>query len=249
MLTEDVVARPGTLKFGDFRLGDWLVQPSLNRVCSGDARHQIEPKLMDVLVYLADRAGQVVSRQEIIDAVWAKRFLADTLLTRAISELRRVLGDDARAPNLIETVSKRGYRLLAISLPSPEVTPGAPATMRAGPGTRQLDEGLGNVSVCSIAWGDLEIRLEEGNTIIGRATEALIRVASTRVSRRHARITVRGVDATLEDLGSRNGTYLRGRKLEGPAPLQDGDEICIGPAVLSFRQRQTGETTQIEGDT
>jgi len=248
MVPEDAVGRPGTLKFGDFRLADWLVQPSLNRVCSSDTMRQIEPKVMDVLVFLADRAGQVASRQEIIDAVWAKRFLADTVLTRAISELRRVLGDHARTPCFIQTVSKRGYRLLAVRLPSPEATPGAPATMRAGAGLRQPDGALGSLPVCSIAWGELEIRLEEGDTIIGRAREALIRVASTRVSRRHARITVCGMDATLEDLGSRNGTYLKGRKLEGPAPLQDGDEISVGPAVLSFRLRHTGETTQIQED-
>ncbi len=191
----------------------------------------------------------MISRQEIIDAVWAKRFLADTVLTRAISELRRVLGDDARTPCFIETVSKRGYRLLAVPLPSLEVTPGAPATMRPGASLRQPDEALGKLPVCSIAWGDLEMRLEEGDTIIGRAREALIRVASTRVSRRHARITVCGMDATLEDLGSRNGTYLRGRKIEGPAALADGDEISVGPAILSFRQRHTEETTQIEEDT
>jgi len=234
MLPEDAVARPGTLKFGDFRLGDWLVQPNLNRVCSGDAKHQIEPKLMDVLVFLTKDPGSVRSKDEIIEAVWARKFISETTLTRAVAELRRVLGDDAQHPRFIETIPKRGYRLLA------------PAEWLDGSAAQTPGHALGAAPLFSIAWGGLEIPLEEGDNLIGRAREALIRIASPRVSRRHARITVSGMNAILEDLGSRNGTHLRGRKLERPAPLRDGDQICVGPVVLSFRLRHTGQTTEPE---
>ena len=68
---------------------------------------------MDLLAFLASRGGRVVSRDEIIDAVWEGRFIAEATLTRAIADLRRALGDSQRAPQYIETIPKRGYRLVA----------------------------------------------------------------------------------------------------------------------------------------
>src|SRR5262245_37065934 len=68
---------------------------------------------MDLLVFLANTGGRVVSKEELIDAVWDGRFIADTTLTRAVADLRRALGDDRRSPHYIETIAKRGYRLIA----------------------------------------------------------------------------------------------------------------------------------------
>jgi DNA-binding winged helix-turn-helix (wHTH) protein len=99
-----------------FALGDWLVQPQLNRLSHrGGEGVQLEPKMMDVLVRLARSPGDVVSREDLIDAVWPEVFISESVLTRAIAGLRRALGDDARAPRYIETISKRGYRLLGVT--------------------------------------------------------------------------------------------------------------------------------------
>lgn len=97
-----------------FSLGEWLVHPQLNRLTrSGGEDVQLEPKMMDVLVRLARTPGDVVSREALIDAVWPEVFISESVLTRAIAGLRRALGDDARRPRFIETISKRGYRLIA----------------------------------------------------------------------------------------------------------------------------------------
>ncbi len=96
-----------------FRLGDWLVEPSLNRLSKGKTTTQLELKVMDVLVCLAEQAGKVVTRQEIVDRVWATEYIADNTLTHAVTELRNALGDDARNPSFIETIHRRGYRLIA----------------------------------------------------------------------------------------------------------------------------------------
>ncbi len=104
------------------RIGEWRVEPSLNRLTGFRTTIRIEPKLMDVLTVLADNAGRVVSKQELLDAVWSREHLAESVLTRAIAELRRVLRDDAHAPRYIETISKRGYRLIAIVTPIDEHT-------------------------------------------------------------------------------------------------------------------------------
>lgn len=105
-----------------FRIGPWAVEPLRGAVIApdGETRH-VEPKVMDVLVLLAGRCGRVLTRDELIDAVWSRHVAADQQLTRAVSELRRVLDDDFGTPRFIETVPKRGYRLIAdVSLPSSE---------------------------------------------------------------------------------------------------------------------------------
>jgi DNA-binding winged helix-turn-helix (wHTH) protein len=101
-----------------FSLGQWLVQPQLNRLSRvGGEDVQLEPKMMDVLVCLARASGRVVSREALIDAVWPEVFISESVLTRAIAGLRRALGDDARRPRFIETIAKRGYRLIGKAAP------------------------------------------------------------------------------------------------------------------------------------
>lgn len=97
---------------GEFRIGPWLVQPSLNLISQNGATTRLEPKVMEVLVCLAKRAGEPVAREELIQAVWPDTFVTDDALKRCIGELRRVFEDDAREPRIIETIPKRGYRLL-----------------------------------------------------------------------------------------------------------------------------------------
>jgi serine/threonine protein kinase/Tol biopolymer transport system component len=103
---------PELSSFGDFRLGDWFVQPRLIRITRSGSTVSIELKMMQVLVCLAKHAGDLVSRQQLIDTVWATEFISEGVLTRIIAELRKALGDDAREPSYIETIHGRGYRLL-----------------------------------------------------------------------------------------------------------------------------------------
>jgi DNA-binding winged helix-turn-helix (wHTH) protein/TolB-like protein len=98
---------------GDFRLGEWLICPLLNTVKRDGTTVRLEQKFMQVLVCLAGRPGEVISKDELIRTVWADTFVTDDVLTRAVSELRRILKDDAKQPHIIETVAKNGYRLIA----------------------------------------------------------------------------------------------------------------------------------------
>lgn len=98
---------------GDFRLGEWLICPQLNTVQKDGGTVRLEHKFMQVLVCLAGRPGEVVSKEELIRTVWVDTFVTDDVLTRAVSELRRILKDDAKQPHIIETVAKNGYRLIA----------------------------------------------------------------------------------------------------------------------------------------
>jgi TolB-like protein/Tfp pilus assembly protein PilF len=92
---------------------DWLVEPGLGRITRGGETHHLRPRLMDLLVYLADHAGHVVTKEEILDGVWHQQFVAESVLTRSVAELRHFLRDDVQRPRVIETIPKRGYRLVA----------------------------------------------------------------------------------------------------------------------------------------
>jgi DNA-binding winged helix-turn-helix (wHTH) protein/anti-sigma factor ChrR (cupin superfamily) len=95
-----------------FSIGDRRVHPSLNRIDGPEGAVQLEPKVMEVLTCLAGRDGGVVSKEELVREVWEGRFVSDDVVWRSIGELRRALGDDARKPAYIQTIPKRGYRLV-----------------------------------------------------------------------------------------------------------------------------------------
>ncbi len=116
-----------------FHLREWLVEPRLNRLTRDGESIQIELKMMDVLVCLAQHAGELVERQQLIDAVWATEHVSENILTRAIAELRSALGDDSRNPTFIETIHRRGYRLLQEPMPCEERS----STLRSRPAAKR----------------------------------------------------------------------------------------------------------------
>lgn len=107
----------------DLRIGEWTVEPALNQLSAPGRAVKVEPKAMEVLVYLAERAGKVASREELLDAVWRGAVVGDDALTQVVIKLRKALGD-----SYIETIPKRGYRLIA-----PVSRPDAPATPKVRP--------------------------------------------------------------------------------------------------------------------
>jgi len=96
----------------EFRVGDWLVQPDQCRLSSAGRIVQVRAKVMDLLTYLAARPGEVVSKEQLLHDVWGSRVVSESALTRTVTELRQALGDNAEAPHLLETIPKRGYRLI-----------------------------------------------------------------------------------------------------------------------------------------
>lgn len=99
--------------FERFQIADWTVDPASNQVIRGEQRARLAPKVMEVLVYLAHRPGEVVTREELEAAVWAGTIVGYDSVTSAIQKLRKALDDEPRQPRIIETLSKRGYRLVA----------------------------------------------------------------------------------------------------------------------------------------
>ena len=97
----------------NFHVADWYVDTEANRIQYGDQDIKLESKVMSLLVYLAKNQGNVVSREQLEADVWANRVISYDALTSCITRLRKVLGDDSRNPVYIETVPKKGYRLIA----------------------------------------------------------------------------------------------------------------------------------------
>jgi TolB-like protein/DNA-binding winged helix-turn-helix (wHTH) protein len=122
----------------NFQIGAWRVEPGLNTVSNSGTTAHLEPKVMEVLVCLAEQPGEPVTKEQLLHTVWPDTFVSDDVLTHSISELRRVFADDAKDSRFIQTIPKRGYRLIVpvsgikhvppsgpSKAPIPEETPGS----------------------------------------------------------------------------------------------------------------------------
>lgn len=128
------------------QVGEWLADPGTNELRRGTRTVRIEPKSMDVLMLLARSAGRVVTRDELFAAAWPGAVVGDEALTQSINKLRRALGDDSRSPAYIETISKRGYRLVA-----PVGAPGGARSRRHRAG-KGVAVGLSILAIAVGAW-------------------------------------------------------------------------------------------------
>jgi hypothetical protein len=151
--------------------------------------------------------------------------VSETNLAGLIAEIRRALGDDARAPRFVRTVQRFGYAFSG--------------TVKNADDAHSL---TAHRKDCWLTRGKRRIALVEGENILGRELDPAGRDATT-MSRRHARILVEGATVYLEDLGSKNGTFLRGRRLEATARLVDGDTFELGSVSLVFRSPVADEST------
>jgi TolB-like protein/DNA-binding winged helix-turn-helix (wHTH) protein/Tfp pilus assembly protein PilF len=119
----------------DFRIGEWLVSPALNQIASNGTSTRVEPKAMQVLVYLAEHPG-VIRKEQLISSVWPGVFVSDDVLPGCISALRKAFNDNARRPRVIETIHKNGYRLLLPVDASSRTNKAADTATAAHPRTR-----------------------------------------------------------------------------------------------------------------
>jgi len=202
-----------------FWVEDWFVQPRLGRIVRQQIVVSLRPRVMEVLVALSNRAGEVVSKRELVDVVWSSGFVSDNTIIHCIKELRKELGDKAKTPRFVQTIPRRGYRLLGKVRPAnttDEIT--------------WIDEAR-----FLLAAERLSIFLVDGENIIGRGGEAQIVIHSSWISRHHARIVVGEHGVTVEDLGSKNGTIVCDQMIDQPTRLCDGDSLRIGDLRFEFR--------------
>ena len=204
-------------------VGDCVFDSNTREVVRKGRPVPLSPKAFALLELLVRRRPDAVSKDEIHDHLWPGVFVSPANLANLVVELRAALGDSARKPRFVRTVSRFGYAFAADPVGAPSGPP--------------------RPFACRLVWGPREIALDASENVIGRDSAAVVWIDDSSVSRRHARITLDDKGATIEDLGSKNGTFVRGRRIEKPARLGDRDVIKIGPARLVFRLlKKTGST-------
>ncbi|HEX4441517.1 MAG TPA: FHA domain-containing protein [Thermoanaerobaculia bacterium] len=180
----------------------------------------LSPKAFALLELLALQRPKAVSKAEIHKALWPDTFVSETNLANLVVELRGALDDDAHAPRIIRTVPRFGYAFSAEGRSEDDAAPGAAPAVSDPP---------------RLVWGRRVIDLGAGENLIGRDRSAAVWINDESVSRRHARILVGDDGNFLEDLGSKNGTFLRGVPVRSAVRLEDGDEFTVGELVTPLR--------------
>ena len=206
--------------------GDCVFDSETRELLRGGIASNLPPKAFELLAVLLENRPRAVSQSEIRDRLWPRTVVARSSLGRLMAQVRAAIGDDARRPALVRTVQRFGYAFCGSV--SPE---GAPATPLS-------------VASFRLFWGGREIALRDGENVLGRMASCAVWIEAPGVSRQHARIVVEMGRALIEDLGSKNGTFLAGNRLEGPVPLTDGDEITVGAALLTCRVGRVDRSTE-----
>ena len=201
------------LRFADCRL-----DTDARQLFRGSREVHLSPKAFELLKLLIESRPRALSKAEMLERVWPGVFVSDASLARVVNEIREGVGDPARRPRIVRTVHRYGY---AFASDVEEELGGAPASVSGG-------------ALCWLMCGPREFALPDGEHVAGREPNVGIWLDSPKVSRRHARIVVIGDRATIEDLGSKNGTFVRDVRISAPTPLQSRDEVRIGPFTLIF---------------
>ena len=201
------------------RFGTFAFDPAQRRLLQGRTVVALSPKAFDLLELLLTAAPAVVSKPRIVERLWPNTYVGEGSLYNVVSELRRALGGEGA----VRTSPRFGYSL-AIPLQRPRAD--AFYRLRYAAGTFVLGP---------------------GENLLGRSDDATVVIDGAGISRIHARVVVDGQTATIEDLGSKNGTFVAGKRVGEPTPLADGDSIHLGDTMLSIEYCCRSATTRTAG--
>ena len=208
---------------------DLTFDSDTRQVWAGKKEVRLSPKAFDQLALLVDRRPKAVSKADIREHLWPGTFVSDSSLPSLMSEIRDAIVDHRRKPGLLRTLHGFGY------------------AFQAEQGSATKTEVAPNDSTTAWLIGSTaEVALLRGENIIGREGDGLILVKSSTVSRRHARLAIDASGAVVEDLGSKNGTYVNDRRINSPTPVVNGDQIRIGSLLFTFRLSEDSETTETQ---
>jgi DNA-binding winged helix-turn-helix (wHTH) protein len=204
------------------RFGRFVLDTATRELAAEGRDVHLAPKAFDLLELLVERRPAAVPRAEIGKRVWGGTHVSETSLANLVGELRKALDDTGRPPKWIRTVHAFGYAFCGEAAVEGAASPSGEAYRLI------LDR--------------REIALAAGENLLGREAGAVAWLDSASVSRRHARIVVSAAGATIEDLGSRNGTHVNDEPVTAPVLLSDRDEVRLGTVRMVFRIVPAGET-------
>jgi len=192
----------------------------------------LSPKAYQLLEVLVVNRPKALSKPALQEKLWPETFVLEKNLVNLVAEIRAALGDDATHPRFVRTVQRFGYAFREPScepVANPHPVPQKDARFR-------------------LVWTGGRVGLTDGEYVLGRDPDLQLFLDSPDVSRRHARISIAGDDATIEDLESKNGTFVTERRLETVTRLVDGDSIKVGSVQLQFSAVRSRGSTQTERD-
>jgi DNA-binding winged helix-turn-helix (wHTH) protein len=194
------------------RFGDFTFDDDQRQLQKGPASIHLSPKEFDLLRLLIENRPNALSKSVLQNQLWPDTFVSEVSLAALVARLRSAMEEPSRDGRIIRTIHGFGYAFVADS-------------------SDALSDGA---STCWLTWNNQRIPVSDGDNVIGRSADVHIPIESELVSRRHALLHVTRTEVTIEDLGSKNGTFVRGARITGPVSLDDGDEILIGPERLTF---------------
>ena len=226
-------------------LGDLTFDSDARQLLRGREEVHLSPKAFELLKTLVDQRPRALSKNELHEHLWPATFVSEANLASLIAEIREALGETARQPRFIRTVHRFGYAFCGETVEESGTHSGR-GSLSDGANTRSASLSGEPSNAIIFSWlirNGKRLPLRSGDNILGRESDdGSIRLDSPTVSRRHARISISASSASLEDLDSKNGTYLRGESVSTAVALKDGDEIRVGSVVLRFRMASGSQT-------
>ena len=209
------------------RFGDCLFDPESRQLFHGGAPVPLSPKAFALLEILVRNRPRAMAKSELQEALWPDTFVVEANLANLVAELREAMGEKGHRDGCLRTVHGFGY-----------------AFSGEAAGNSGVRAGL--ASAFSLVRDGRALPLAAGENVIGRDPQAAVFVDDSTVSRRHARVTVKGNEAFLEDLGSKNGTTVGGRAPDASRGLRHGDAILVGSVLFTVRVASPpGETATL----
>ena len=213
----------------ELRFSDCAFDTERRQVFRAGHEVHLSRKAFDLLGILIASQPRVVSKSELLERLWPQTFVVEGNLSNLVAEVRQALQDDPHNPRFVRTAHGLGYAFCGALSSAEDYPPTLPP------------------AECWLVFGAGRVPLGRGEHLIGRSAKSVVPIDDMTISRHHARILVEGARATLEDLGSKNGTWLRGQRLSSPMPLADGDEIRVGSVRLTFHVLAGESSTDTHG--
>ena len=208
------------------QIDDLTFDASTRQLWLNEAEVHLSTKAFDLLALLIERRPQAVSKADLHARLWPGTFVSASSLPSLISEIREAIADHRRESRLVRTVHGFGY-----------------AWQSAQQATPDGDAFEGTLTGWLVG-SPAEIALFAGENVLGREGDDVILLKSSTVSRRHARVAIGEGGAVIEDLGSKNGTYVNDQRVSEPTSVADGDQVRLGSLVFTFRRSQPAASTQ-----
>ena len=209
--------------------GEFVLDPEARELRRRGEPVLLPPKAYQLLEVLVLSSPKALSKSALEEQLWPDTFVVEKNLVNLIARIRDILDDDAAHPRFIRTIQRFGYAF--------RDSTSEPAATR---------KPLGKDARFRIVWAGGRVGLADGEYVLGRDPDLELFLDSPDVSRRHARIMIAGDEATIEDLESKNGTFVTDRRLETATRLAHGDSIRVGSVRLTFTAVRSRGSTQTQ---